>query len=131
MASGFRGSSRCASGAPMGPGPPWGFGPASFSSSKMEDEARSPRTRGPCAGFFRRNSSVKVFFGAAALCSGVFLPNHHNVRRWVHGMRKVYGIWEDATVARDQLAFWILMEVFRYVPGLNTRRDGRCRLIAQ
>lgn len=92
MASGFRGSSRWVSGAPMGPGAE-GLGPASFSSSKMEDGARSPRTRGPWVGFFRRNSSVKVFFGAAALSSVLFFPNHHIVRRWKRGMRKLHG-WE-------------------------------------
>ena len=81
MAPRFRGSSRFASAASTRPVV---FVPASFSSSKMDEEARSPRTGGAAVvvGFFRRNSSVKIFFGASALGSGFFfLPNQKSVRR--------------------------------------------------
>lgn len=64
-----------------------GFLPASFSSSKMEEGARSPSTGGCCGlGFFFRNSSVKGFAGAGVLTLDSLpfpsqRPNSHTLRR--------------------------------------------------
>ena len=97
MVAGSRGSSCSKFAGPVGR---LGSSPASFSSSKIEDEARLPRAGDAAVGFFRKNSSVKVFMGAVDLASGLFdLPNQKIVRLWMLGITKVYEIWEETREA--------------------------------
>lgn len=82
---------------------PLGFGPANSSSSKMEDSARSPRVGATCCfGFFVRYSSLKGFVGTE---TGDSRFHHRRVRLWIHGSRKLRGVWEEAVraLADDQL----------------------------
>lgn len=63
---------------------PSGFGPASSSSSKIEEDARSPRMSCGVVGFFLRYSSVSGFLGAALVSWVFFLPKRFpkRKRRW-------------------------------------------------
>lgn len=88
---------------------PAGFGPAVSSSSKMEDEARSPRTSDPPleGAFFLRYSSVSGFLGFGVESSCCCFPVPHpivlkskNVRRWRYGRRKG-DRWELGNVAES------------------------------
>ncbi len=78
------------------------FAPASSSSSKMEEDARSPRTRVGCCGFFLRNSSDNGFRGLVFNASLVSVQK--SVRRWMLGLRKESNDFEvDRAVAIHQL----------------------------
>lgn len=96
----------------------------------MDDDASPPRDSTGAVGFFLRYSSVKGLIGFAR--ESALEPGFQKiVRRWMDGIRKESGDWEDVRAAAAyQLALLFTVDHLQYIPDHATRREGRCRLIA-